>query len=384
MPPMSAPFIAIKVKEVKSTEVSPKQLPWAPINMTISIPEPPVLSEEELDERKQRRDHLASIAQNRYARCDTHLVHELEYDLHRHSFRDRQKAKELAGDWAGADQVLHERERVRRQVAIAEATYLRHPPYPKQGGGVKNVEFSYMKSGYDYRTRQPSKEVAGTWPIMRVRPLTESARINEAAAQHRPRDTLGGGRWTVDPRYGNPPVFTPTTTGSNFRQAAPNKWSTHGRSPPPTAPGALKWRGGFATDFPPRTAAETRTLNGRMSWLHHTEAYADHLHDSVALHMGGFRPPREKNKELTGGDGAGQFWPQTPVDVYIPNPALTCTWNQVAPPSPLPPRAYPKSKRTDGLSGTMSIGMLHAHGDSGVAGELAEQPSAVGTSASGA
>ena len=47
----------------------------------------------------------------------------------------------------GCAQVLHEQERINRSVATAEATYLQHPPYPKSGGGVKNVEFSYMKSG---------------------------------------------------------------------------------------------------------------------------------------------------------------------------------------------------------------------------------------------
>ena len=59
--------------------------------------------------------------------------------------------------------------------------------------------------------------------------------------------------------------------------------------------------------------------------------------------MPAFRPKREKRKELTGGDGRHQFWPQSPIDVYVPNPSLTCTWNQIAPPSPLPPRTYLKS-----------------------------------------
>jgi hypothetical protein len=37
--------------------------------------------------------------------------------------------------------VLHERDRIQRAVDTAEAGFLRHPPYPKSGGGVKNVEY---------------------------------------------------------------------------------------------------------------------------------------------------------------------------------------------------------------------------------------------------
>mmetsp|Transcript_51222 Transcript_51222/g.132977 ORF Transcript_51222/g.132977 Transcript_51222/m.132977 type:complete len:311 (+) Transcript_51222:3-935(+) len=296
-----------------------------------------------------------------------------------HPFRDRDKNREWAGEWASADKVLHERDRIQRAVSTAEATYMRHPPYPKAGGGVKNVEFSYMKSGYDYRLREPSKEVSGTWSIMRVRPLTESARINEEAAQARPCDTLGGGRWTIDRKYGNPVSFSPTTTGDSLRQASPTKWLQHPSiSPPQTAPTSRKWRGGFVTDFPPRSARPAPPFVGAVPWLHHTEEYVDHMHTSVAVqgvHLrdqqrASFRPVREKAKELTGGDGRAQFWPQTPSNVYLPNPQLSCTWNQITPSSPLPPRAYIKTGRTD----VSRDGLVSAS-----AGMLREDPSAIGT-----
>ena len=141
---MAAPFITSRVAEMKSERVEDYQLPWQPINTTISIPRlPPQPDAAELEERRQRRDDLAANAQARYEewhasgpppRPQPNLSHPND-----HRFRDRTKAKELAGEWASADQVLHERDRVNRAVRTAESTYLRHPPYPKQGGGVKGL-----------------------------------------------------------------------------------------------------------------------------------------------------------------------------------------------------------------------------------------------------
>ena len=175
---------------------------------------------------------------------------------------------------------------------------------------------------YDYRQRLPSKEVSGTWSIMRVRPHTESARINEAAAQHKPRDTLGGGRWTIDRKYGNPPTFTPLPSGDAFRQSAPRKWVAGLQTPPATASGNMsKWRGGFATDFPRKVVPGTETMASDKPWLMPSDEFKDQFHDTVAVHTASlpaqsrtrFRPTREKSKELTGGDGGTQYWPQTPV-----------------------------------------------------------------------
>ena len=181
-------------------------------------------------------------------------------------------------------QVLHERDRIDRAVTMATAAFLDNPPYPKQGGGVKNVEFSYMSSGYDYRQRQPSKEVSGTWSIMRTRPHTESARINEAVASQRTNDNLGGGRWSIDQRYGHPPTFTPHTTGDDFRQASPARWLAFTSSPPSTSCGTpgqeRKWRGGFATNFPPRSAA-AEPLDGQTPWMHHLAPFEDRFHETV-------------------------------------------------------------------------------------------------------
>jgi len=415
---MAAPFLQKKVMEFedeqKAQQGKIRDLPWARVNTTISIPRFPAEPDaDELERRKQKRDTLAAQAAQRYEEWKSENQQDIVQSskdimkmslLHPNDiqFRDRNKAAEHAGEWASADKVLHERDRIQRAQAAAEAAYLQHPPYPKSGGGVKNVDFSYMKSGYDYRLREPSKEVAGTWPIMRVRPLTESARINEAAAQSRPCDTLGGGRWTLDYRYGNPPAFSPTTTGDNFRQSHPRKW-LHTKTPPATAPppairgrlsaserewgqhsrpGKAKWRGGFVTDFPPRSAVPAQPFVGDMPWLHHTEEYVDHFHDQVAINVNhlpatqrsAFRPIRKKSKELTGGDGRQQFWPQSPVNVYVPNPLLSCTWNQTKPSSPLPVRAYLKSGRSDGTA--------EGHGLASGSG-VREEPSGVGTSFSG-
>jgi hypothetical protein len=204
---------------------------------------------------------------------------------------------------------------------------------------------------------------------MRVRPLTESARINESAAFSRPLDTLGGGRWVYDPKYGNFPACSPTTIGDSLRQSTSKKWL--GRStpkPPATAPPSLlhqpKWRGSFQTDFPPRSAVPADPLatnyggysgssigvqtwkHGAISmpWLHHTEEYVDHIHDTVAINAAhlpdtqrsNFRPVRQKAKELTGGDGRAQFWPQVPPGIVLPSPLSSCTWNRTCAPQARP------------------------------------------------
>ena len=414
----------------KAKMAVPRDIPWAKVNMPgtlIPVVPPPIAkSAEEEEQIRKKREELATHAQKRYAewgmqqsqeslRSDVEVMKMAFLHPNDHCFRPghtNNMKDPHAGEWATADKVLHERDRIQRAVDAAEASFLRHPPYPKSGGGVKNVDFSYMKSGYDYRLREPSKEISGTWPIMRVRPLTESARINESAAFSRPLDTLGGGRWVYDPKYGNYPACSPTTIGDSLRQSTSKKWL--GRStpkPPATAPPSLlhqpKWRGSFQTDFPPRSAVPADPLatnyggysgssigvqtwkHGAISmpWLHHTEEYVDHIHDTVAINAAhlpdtqrsNFRPVRQKAKELTGGDGRAQFWPQVPPGIVLPSPLSSCTWNrtraspgstrplprrhtlthhsshrslvpqnvcsEITPPSPLPPRAYLKSGR---------------------------------------
>lgn len=377
---MSATHITRRVTAEVQEQDEARLLPWRPISQTISIPRQPP-NPRTLDEKQARtkRESLASSANARYdewkqknpSTAHAPATSASIVSHHFPKFRpDRAKSKELAGEWASADRVLPERERIDRAVADATAAFLQNPPYPKQGGGVKNVEFSYMSAGYNYRQRQPSKEVSGTWPIMRTRAITESARINEQVASQSTRDTLGGGRWTIDHRYGNPPTFTPLTTGEHFRQPSPRKWIGP-QSPPHTAPHRRittgnKWRGGFKTDFPPRTAT-AEPLDGATPWLHHTTAFEDRFHDTVAVHIpesikhGGptYRPNRLKTAELTGADATNQFWPQHTGDHFLPNPAQTCTWNTTVPPSPLPPRAYPKSPM---MSPRPATGLVDAGG----------------------
>jgi len=148
-----------------------------------------------------------------------------------------------------------------------------------------------------------------------------------------------------------------------------------------------KWRGGFMTDFPPRSAP-AEPLDGATPWLHHTMAFEDRFHDTVAVHIPesirhgspAYRPNRMRTKEITGADMSHQFWPQHTHDLVtpsgdkrlddradlLPNPSRTCTWNTNAPPSPLPSRVYPKSlhhsPRGIGLEGSQ-IMTGHAGGD---------------------
>ena len=103
------------------------------------------------------------------------------------------------------------------------------------------------------------------------------------------------------------------------------------------------------------------------------------MHDNVAVNAAhlpatqrtSFRPIRHKAKELTGGDGKAQFWPQVPSDIYIQSPSLSCTWNQTKPSSPLPPRAYLKSGRSDASADGFASG-------SGIREEPSAVSSAVG------
>ena len=68
-----------------------------------------------------------------------------------------------------------------------------------------------------------------------------------------------------------------------------------------------------------------------------------HIPASIRHGSPSYRPNREKERELTGSDPTQQFWPQHTGDDFLPNPSPNCTWNVHVPPSPLPPRAYPKS-----------------------------------------
>lgn len=376
---MSAPFVSAKVKEVK-LDASEEALmrPWQPTDASVYISwEPPGVGAKKQQQHRTKREQLAASAQVRYdewkAKQGTLSTHALSTasvpSPHFPKFRDRNKRLELAGEWVSADQVLTAHDRVEQAEAVASAAFLQGPPYPKQGGGVKNVEFSYMSAVYDYRRRQPSLEVSGDSSIMRTRPRTESARINEVVASQRMHDSIGGSRWSVDHRYGNPPTFTPQTTGDTFRQASPYKWlgseSPGPASPPQTgASTPHKWRGGFANSFPPRTgtAHGQPIADGATPWMHHTIPFEDRFNDAVAMHIpesirrGGpsYRPRREKGKELTGPDGAAQFWPQYTGSELLPNPSATCTWNVQTPPSPLPSRTYPKTGH--GSPGGMDVG----------------------------
>ena len=152
MPTMAVGTIAAfreRGDQIQTPQTGP--LPWRPVSNHISIPrEPPKHGDEKA--LRNRRDNFADSAHQRYeewtkqqpahsnsgARVASH---------HFPVFRDRTKSLEHAGEWSSADRVLPERVRIERAVYAATAAFLQNPPYPKQGGGVKNVEFSYMNSG---------------------------------------------------------------------------------------------------------------------------------------------------------------------------------------------------------------------------------------------
>lgn len=165
MPGCAAPFLSARLAERCSDPETPRLQPWRPISkhLDVSLVGPPP-SDGEAEARRIRRDTLAASARTRYEEWrestpDVALP-PVEHSVHRHQFRERDRRKELGSEWASASKVLPQHERIERAVAAAGSEYLKHPPYPKVGGGRKNTEFSYNVATYDYRQRLPSKEVA--------------------------------------------------------------------------------------------------------------------------------------------------------------------------------------------------------------------------------
>lgn len=199
------------------TQSTPDGAPtWKPVaNRGKYFPSPtPAVPEDKREQWNAKRDALAESAKERYvewresdeAHKPSSPTMESLGNIAYHNFRVRQKNRELSGDWVSADQVPTAIQRVQKAEEAAKALYLRHGVYPKAGGSVKNVKFSFMSAGYNYRAREPSKEVAGTVPFARLGVRSERARINSRAREDALRDTLGGGRWTMDQKYGNTPV----------------------------------------------------------------------------------------------------------------------------------------------------------------------------------
>eukprot|EP00965_Chrysotila_dentata_P105314 3478330-Pleurochrysis_carterae.AAC.1 len=61
-----------------------------------------------------------------------------------------------------------------------------------------------MSNTYNYRQREPSKEIAGSVSILRVKPRTESERVNATVKDEGMRDVLAGGIWTLDNKCVHP------------------------------------------------------------------------------------------------------------------------------------------------------------------------------------
>lgn len=107
---MAAPFINRKVAEMGHPGEEKRQLPWAPISSTIVVTRnPPELTPDEKEARKQRRDALAASAQDRMGDWRTKGAPEIHHPLlmhpNEHLFRNRVKTQELAGEFNHADKV---------------------------------------------------------------------------------------------------------------------------------------------------------------------------------------------------------------------------------------------------------------------------------------
>jgi len=297
-----------------------------------------------------------STAEERRSRNRQPLRHGADdmRSIWRHSFRDRDPVKELEPHhWSSASRLPSQSERIATAVSEASSTYMHHPPYPKQGGGPRNFAFSHMSASYDYRQRQPSKEVAGTCPIMRTRPQTESARINEEVERTRLVDVHAGGNWTLDPKYGNPVTHSAQSIGNTFRSQTPSKWLASRDSPNATQE---RWRGTFVSHNPPPSASFHFEPMGthKAGWLHHEEPFVDHFHDTVAVNtkaeIDRFVRQRSREHEVV----PKRFTKDLPTTIatvsltqstpnrYVENPSLSCTWNIMQPPPEPPEKSYHK------------------------------------------
>ena len=299
MPCCSAPFVTsaslagLVEKGVPLAKEEAARPPWTPVQRNgIMWHRNAVMTPAEVVEAaRPYRDTLAQAAKMRYGdwkarqppstaaerrqRNRQPLRHGSDHQTSfwRHSFRDRDPGREMSSTgWASASQLSTQHERIQTALSNASTTYMQHPPYPKQGGGPRNFAFSHMSAAYDYRARQPSKEVAGTCPIMRVRPRTESARINEEVSRTRLVDVHAGGNWTRDPKYGNPITHSAQSVGNTFRSQSPELWMTASSSSKDQ-----KWRGNFATYFPPPTSTADFEPMGdsQPGWLHHEEPFVE-------------------------------------------------------------------------------------------------------------
>lgn len=270
--------------------------------------------------------------------------------------RQRQRHKELtAYGWSNPNRLPSEQQRVEEAESTARSIFLRHPAFPKEGPSARNHSFSFMGGAYDYRAREPSKEVAGSVPILRVKPRTEAARVNAEAQDQGRRDLLSGSRWELDQKYGNPPANCPPSAISPFRQTSPEKW---------IAPKS----GGFVSSFPSTRGASTdrywtgaafddaqrqwggsdyrQTTSSR--WLHHTGDFSDTPHQKVEANL-----MSEKLKSSCSAHNDAErerersFSPYVKQNVYVPSSSPLCTWNLreqgINAPSPPPPRTYHKS-----------------------------------------
>lgn len=101
-----------------------------------------------------RRDALAVAAKTRYhewasanaaSPSSPRTAGAAEADVHPSLYvpRSRRRELELAGEWAGANKVKTERERIEDALREATDRFLTRSCYPPIGSPVRNFDFSY-------------------------------------------------------------------------------------------------------------------------------------------------------------------------------------------------------------------------------------------------
>jgi len=381
----AAPLLFSKRMDASTIATAP---PW---NYGNTNPETPsassanygALSDQTSQDYRARRDLLAAAAKTRYegwASANSESLGSTLRELggnvelpHQSMYvtRSRDKDRELAGDWVGANKVKTMRERVHDEVQAAAERLQTRPLYPQNGPPMRNLRFSYTY-GYDLRQRQPSKEISGTSPILVTRPRTEGSRINMCASDASLRDALGGSKWSVDNKYGNPVV----KHFDSRRRSIPLAASSPHRSSPDPDRWLKRSPSGFESTFPSTTPRSPTREAWRDRYVHHPTEFVDKPHvsteASIQAHRQGTVPgfnilsgrgspthltPTEKKRREQGFNpvtpGQSLRWSRPPAtgggEVYIPvhspRTAMDRSLRSTGqlPPSPVPEKTYYRS-----------------------------------------
>lgn len=106
--------------------------------------------------------------------------------------------------WVNPNRVVSVEARVQHAVEEMAGSTLERDPYPAIGPPTRNDRYRATGCSYQYRRREPSREVAGQWARLSARHRTESERVGASAREHawrdhspaRQRATMGADRLT--------------------------------------------------------------------------------------------------------------------------------------------------------------------------------------------